>query len=481
MPLVVGADSSTQSTKVEVRDAETGRRWGHGRRPHPETIPPRSEQDPSSWWAAMIQAIHEAGRYNVAAMSVCGQQHGLVGLDREGQPVHPAKLWNDTESADQAAALVDGLGPEVWAQAVGSVPVASYTISKLAWLREREPDAYARLEHILLPHDWLTWRLTGHMVTDRGDASGTGYWSPSEGRWRPDLLRLIDPDRDWLEALPLVLAPTEPAGPLVQRSARPLGLDGVDVIIGPGTGDNMGAALGTNLQPGDVLVSLGTSGVVSTVSTHPVTDPSGAVAGFADATGRWLPLVCTLNAMKVIDTMSRLLGVEPTQLGELAAEGPPGAGGVSLVPYFDGERTPNRPYASGTLLGLRSSTTTTQIARAAVEGVVCGILDGLDALQVAGPLEGRLLLVGGGARLAAFGRVLADLAQRPVTVPSDDEPAAVGACVQAAAVLLGRPPGEVASAWDLGQGQVIDPTLDPSTAEAVRAAYGRARDLFGAD
>jgi xylulokinase len=246
----------------------------------------------------------------------------------------------------------------------------------------------------------------------------------------------------------------------------------------------MGAALGTNLQPGDVLISLGTSGVVSTVSTHPVTDPTGAVAGFADATGRWLPLVCTLNAMKVIDTMSKLLGVEPAQLGELAADGPPGAGGVLLVPYFDGERTPNRPYASGTLLGLRTSTTTTHVARAAVEGVVCGILDGLDALQqtgVAGLLEGRLLLVGGGARLGAFGRVLADLAQRPVTVPSDDEPAAVGACVQAAAVLLGRPPGEVASAWDLGQGQVIDPTLDPSTAEAVRAAYGRARDLFGAD
>jgi xylulokinase len=428
----------------------------------------------------MIQAIHEAGRYNVAAMSVCGQQHGLVGLDRDGQPVHPAKLWNDTESADQAAALMDDLGAEVWAQAVGSVPVASLTITKLAWLREREPDAYRRLEHVLLPHDWLTWRLTGHMVTDRGDASGTGYWSPSEGRWRPDLLRLIDPDRDWLDALPVVLAPTEPAGPLLQRSARPLGLDGVDVIIGPGTGDNMGAALGTNLQPGDVLISLGTSGVVCTVSPHPVVDPTGAVAGFADATGRWLPLVCTLNAMKVIDTLSRLLGVDPAQLGELALDAPAGAGGLTLVPYLDGERTPNRPYASGSLLGLRSSTTTVQVARAAVEGVVCGVLDGLDALQATGVTgvtgDGRLVLAGGGARLPAFGRVLADLAQRPVTIPAEAEPAAVGACVQAAAVLLGRPPTEVASAWNLGGGQIIDPILDPSTAEAVRAAYAQARD-----
>jgi xylulokinase len=216
---------------------------------------------------------------------------------------------------------------------------------------------------------------------------------------------------------------------------------------------------------------------VCTVSSRPVADPTGAVAGFADATGRWLPLVCTLNAMKVIDTVSRLLGVEPVQLGELALDAPAGAGGVVLVPYLDGERTPNRPDASGTLLGLRTSTTTVQVARAAVEGVVCGLLDGLDALRettTAG--EGRLLLVGGGARLAAFGRVLADLAQRPVTIPDESEPAAVGACVQAAAVLLGRPPTEVASAWNLGQGQVLDPTLDPTTAEAIRAAYAAARD-----
>ncbi|HSS11997.1 MAG TPA: FGGY family carbohydrate kinase, partial [Acidimicrobiales bacterium] len=164
MPLVLGVDSSTQATKVEVRDAETGKPWGAGRRLHPDTSPPRSEQDPSAWWGAFVQAVHEAARYNVAAISVAGQQHGLVGLDGEGRPVHPAKLWNDTESSDQAAALVEKLGAEAWARAVGTVPVASLTVTKLAWLRDRQPAAFRQLRHVLLPHDWLTWRLTGRMV-----------------------------------------------------------------------------------------------------------------------------------------------------------------------------------------------------------------------------------------------------------------------------------------------------------------------------
>jgi xylulokinase len=239
----------------------------------------------------------------------------------------------------------------------------------------------------------------------------------------------------------------------------------------------MGAALGTNLQPGDVLMSLGTSGVVCTVSPRPVADATGAVAGFADATGRWLPLVCTLNAMKVVETVARLLGVESTQLGELARDAVAGAGGVVLVPYFDGERTPNRPDATGTMVGLRSSTTTVQVARAAVEGVVCGLLDGLDALRATGvPVDGRLVLVGGGAQLSAFPRVLADLAQRPVMVPDHPEPVALGACVQAAATLLRTRPADVAAAWQLGGGHITDPTLDPDTAASVRAAYAAARD-----
>src|SRR4051812_14446408 len=195
MALVAGIDSSTSATKVEVLDAETGRRWGRGRESHPPTgTPPRSEQDPGAWWSALIQAFHAAGRYDdVAALSVAGQQHGMVALDDGLDVLRPAKLWNDTESATEAAALVEQLGAEAWATAAGSVPTASFTVTKLAWLRAHEPDTYARLAAVALPHDWLTFRLTGRLVTDRGDASGTGYWSPSEGRWRRDLLALVDP------------------------------------------------------------------------------------------------------------------------------------------------------------------------------------------------------------------------------------------------------------------------------------------------
>jgi xylulokinase len=478
MTLVLGVDSSTQSTKVEVRDTETGTRWGTGRRPHPETTPPRSEQEPAGWWEALVQAVHEAARYDVSAISVAGQQHGLVVLDGDAQVVRPAKLWNDTESAPEAAELVDRLSPEAWAAACGLVPVASFTITKLAWLRGHEPKSYARLASVLLPHDWLTWRLTGRLVTDRGDASGTGYWSPAEGRWRTDLLALVDPDRDWVEALPVVLAPNEPAGPLLPAAARPLGLEGLDVMVGPGTGDNMAAALGVGLHVGDVAVSIGTSGTVFSVSPIASADSSGAVAGFADATGRYLPLVATLNASKVTDTIARLLGCEDhAAFDRLALAGPAGAGGVVLVPYLDGERTPNRPTATGSLVGLRSDVDGSQVARAAVEGVVCGLLDGLDALHRVGAVTqgGRLVLVGGGARSAAYRRVLADLAQRPVVIPEEAEHVAVGACVQAAAVLEGVPPEAVADRWGLGRGPEVAPEIGADQAAEVRAAYAAAR------
>jgi xylulokinase len=461
-----------------VRDAETGKLWGRGRHPHPPTTPPRSEQNPSSWWAALVQSVHDAARYNIAAISVAGQQHGMVATHSDGTVLRPAKLWNDTESATQAQQLVDEVGAKAWAAACGSVPVPAFTVTKLAWLRDNEPDAFHRLGHVLLPHDWLTWRLTGRMVTDRGDASGTGYWSPAEGRWRPDLLRLIDSEKDWADALPSVLAPMEVAGPLQPSAAKPLGMQGLDVVVGPGTGDNMAAALGIGLQPGDLVLSVGTSGTAFAVVERATADPSGAVAGFADATGRFLPLVCTLNATKVTDAFARFLGVDETGFSELALSAPAGANGVVLVPYLDGERTPNRPDATGTLAGVRSNTTRADIARAAVEGVVCGLLDGVDALAEAGvpTATGRVFLVGGGARSAAYQRVVADLTQWPIVVPDlSAEHVATGACVQAAAVLQSRPPEEVAADWKLGAGDVVEPdsTVD---AASIRAAYTAMRD-----
>ena len=460
MPLVAGVDSSTTACKVELRDADTGELVASGRAPHPPTTPPRSEQDPRAWRQALDDALDQLGR-RPDAIAIAGQQHGLVVTDGAGAVLRPAKLWNDTESADDADELVAALGAERWASACGSVPVPAFTITKLRWLRRTEPDVFTRIARLSLPHDWLTSQLTGAHTTDRGDASGTGWWSPREGRYRHDLLALVDDGRGWDDAVPRVLGPNEPAGEW----------DGIPV--GPGTGDNMAAALGLGLRPGDLALSLGTSGTAYCVSDEPTADETGAVAGFADATGRFLPLVCTLNATKVTDAVARLLGVDAEGFDALALAGP--AGGVTVVPHLDGERTPNRPHATGTITGLRSDVSREQLARAAVEGVVCNLLAGADQLARWEPRSatGRVVLVGGGARSAACRRVVADLVGRPVLVPDVGEPVARGAAVQAAAVLTGASVDDVAAAWGLGMAATVepDPTVDR---DAIRDAYERA-------
>ena len=508
--LVAGIDSSTQSTKVELRRLDDGTLAAEGRAPHPPVEPPRSEQNPEAWWAALAEALSRCGERlsEVAAVSVAAQQHGLVVLDAAGSPLRPAKLWNDTESAPQAAALVDRLGPEAWARACGSVPTASFTVTKLAWLMEREPGLADRIDALMLPHDYLTFRLTGARATDRGDASGTGWYDPAADCYRPDLLALAagsgglngsdgsgepaklgglsepsgsveagglsEPggsDR-WTRCLPRVLGPTEAAGEVTAEAAAATGLP-AGIPVAAGTGDNMAAALGLGLRPGDLALSLGTSGTAYAVSEDPACDPTGHVAGFCDATGRHLPLVCTLNATRVTDAVAAWLGLDPAGLAAAALESPPGAAGTVLVPYFDGERTPNRPDATGTLYGLRTATTRADLARAAHEGVVCGLLAGVDALRAAGAAaEGRWHLVGGGARSPAYRRVAADLAQKPIRVPAAAEIVAAGACVQAAAQ-VGLPLGDAPEAWALGAGADTNP--DPAVdAPAIRAAYAQA-------
>ncbi len=459
MPLVVGVDSSTSACKVEVRDADTGALVASGRAAHPATTPPRSEQHPSAWWDALYRLLEEHASA-AAALSVAAQQHGMVVLDDDHRVLRPAKLWNDTESAPQAERLVEELGPDAWAKLVGSVPVASFTITKLSWLREHEPAVFDRLRHVLLPHDWLTFELTGELVTDRGDASGTGYWAPESGAYSSRVLALVGLTDG---VTPAVLGPTTPAG--AWRGA----------VVGPGTGDNMAAALGLGLRPGDLALSLGTSGTAFAVSDRPSADPTGAIAGFADATGRFLPLACTLNATKATDTIARLLGADTEHFDALALAARPGADGVVLVPHLDGERTPNRPAATGTLHGLRSDATPEQIARAAVEGVVCNLLEAADALaSTDAATDGRVFLIGGGARSAAYQRVVADLTGRAVVVPETDELVACGAAVQAAAVLQGCSFDDLAAAWALGTGHTVepDPTVDHA---AIRGAYADAR------
>jgi len=481
VPVVCGVDSSTQATKVDLRDLESGSLVGSGRAPHPATSPPRSEQDPSTWWDALVLALREAlvdatsrgvRAADVVALAVAGQQHGLVVLDHDGDVIRPAKLWNDTESAADARYLVEQRGAADWAQACGSVPVAAFTVTKLAWLRRNERRAFDRVAHVMLPHDWLNYRLTGAIVTDRGDASGTGYWSPSGDGYRPDLLELVDDEVDWLPRLPVVHRASAVAGELLGSRATELGLPaGIPVAVG--TGDNMAGALGIGMTAGDVAVSLGTSGTIFALHDLPTHDATGAVAGFADATDRFLPLVCTLNATLVTDTLARLLSVGHADLDALALSAPVGSAGMVLVPYLAGERTPDRPGASGSLHGIRPDATPQSLARAAFEGVICGLLEGGEALRAVGvPLaDGRLILLGGGARSAAYPDVLAGLSGRPVSIPAIPEPVAKGAAILGGAVAASSTVAAVVDRWDSETWATVTSDLGAGQAAEIRARY----------
>jgi xylulokinase len=467
MTLVAGVDSSTQSCKVVVRNAESGALVREGRAPHPDG----TEVDPAAWEAALRTAIGEAGGLDdVAAVAVGGQQHGMVCLDDAGEVVRPALLWNDTRSAQAASDLTAELGGgRAWADAVGLVPVASFTVTKLRWLAEHEPANAERTAAVCLPHDWLTWQLAGApgldaLVTDRGDASGTGYWSPAEEAYRPDLLQRAF---GRTPVLPRVLGPADPAGTVAWAGTT-------GATLGPGTGDNAAAALGINAEPGDVVLSIGTSGVVSTVSTTPSADPSGTVAGFADATGNFLPLVVTLNAARVLDATARLLGVDHEQLSRLALSAPAGAGGLVLVPYLEGERTPDRPTSTGAVHGLTLATSDpAHLARAAVEGLLCGLADGLEAIAAQGNPVRRVLLVGGGARSEAVRRLAPAVLGVPVLVPPPGEYVADGAARQAAWVLAG---GDTPPVWPATSTETYE--ADPTP--AVRERYAEVRDLTAA-
>ncbi|GAA1776429.1 xylulokinase [Streptomonospora arabica] len=461
--LVAGVDSSTQGTKVVVRDADTGVLVRRAQAPHPDG----TEIEPRHWWDALLKVCGDGMLDDVVAIGVGAQQHGMVAVDGEDRVVRPALLWNDTRSAGAAQDLVAELGgPAEWARAVGSVPVASLTVTKLRWLAEHEPDNAARTRRVMLPHDWLTWRLRGETdpVTDRGDASGTGYFDTAEGTYRPDLLRLAF-GRD-LE-VPRVARPAENAG-----AVRVPGLPEI-ATVAPGTGDNMAAALGLEARPGDVVVSLGTSGTAFAVADKPVADASGLVTGFADATGRFLPLVATLNAARVLDAGARMLGTDLEEFGRLALSAPSGAEGLTLLPYLDGERTPNLPDATGRLDGMtRANLHPAAIARAFVEGMLCGLADAVDALTAQDVPVHRVLLIGGAARSEAVRAIAPQILGRPVVVPEPGEYVADGAARQAAWVLAGTAePPEWAGP---GSAQVYE--ADP--APGVRERYSRARNAL---
>jgi len=424
--LVAGIDSSTQSCKVVVCDSQTGTVVRSAAAPHPSG----TEIDPEQWWIALQRAISDAGGFDdVAAVSIAAQQHGMVCLDEAGAVVRPALLWNDTRSSSQADDLVAEFGgPDWWAAEFGVVPVASFTVSKLRWLADHEPRNADATAAVCLPHDWLTWRMSGSvdiasLCTDRSDASGTGYFSVIRGEYIDDVLRSALRGRQ--PRLPRLLAPNEAAG----RTAS-------GVLLGPGAGDNAAAALGLSATVGDCMVSLGTSAVVSAVSQTPAHDPEGVVAGFADATGRYLPLVCTLNGAPMLTTVAAMLGVDAAEFSRLALSAPSGADGLVWVPYFAGERSPNLPNASGALHGATTGNLTpANVARAAVEGLLASITYCMQKTTDQGIPAEQVQLLGGAARSEAVRSIAPAILGRPVLVPNPAEFVALGAARQAAWVL----------------------------------------------
>ena len=498
--LVAGVDTSTQSCKVRVTEARTGRLVRFGKAPHPAG----TSVDPMAWWKAFQEASAQAGGLDdVSALSVGGQQHGMVLLDRQGRVIRDALLWNDTRSAPDADDLIirlaksetdgpnkdpdsdQGLamqGKQAWVRAVGSSPVASLTITKVAWVSRMEPDHAKAIAAICLPHDWLSWVIAGHgpaadpgaepgledLFTDRSDASGTGYYDPAADSYRRDLLAMALPaGMAERVILPKVLDPHQVGAKADPRIA------GRDVpggcIIAPGGGDNAMTALGLAMQVGDVSISLGTSGVAAAVSPVPAYDMSASVTGFADATGHWLPLACTINASRILDAGLAALGTDYDGLANLAEKSSPGAEGITLIPYFDGERTPNRPDAHARLEGLTlANTTRTNLARAFVEGLLCSQRDCLELLKRLGTTVSKILLVGGGAKSPAVRAYAPGILGMDVQLPRPDEYVAIGAARQAAWTLTGE---EEPPAWPVD----IETTLTGSPCEQVYQQYLRWR------
>ena len=462
--VVVGVDSSTQSCKVVSVDADTGELLQLRSAPHPDG----TSIDPKRWWDAFEQAgggSSAAGEGNVLALGVSAQQHGMVALDRAGMPVHDALLWNDVRSAPQAAALTEKYGASMWASEIGMVPVASFTITKLAWLHENRPELAARVEQVLLPHDWLTWNILGRpaeATTDRSDASGTGYFSVHSSEYRLDLLEAA---LGRSARVPRVLGPSERAG------VSPGG-----VIVSAGAGDNAAAALGLGAAEGDVVVSIGTSGTVFASTAARIADASGSVAGFADAAGGQLPLLATINGARTLVATAHMLDVDIERFGALALSAPIDADGLLLLPYLDGERTPNLPDATGSLTGMRrANMRPANVAQASVLGLVCSLADALDSLRRQGVPVRQVILIGGGSQSPAVQKIAADVFGVPVVLPAPGEYVALGAARQAAWALDGDLPQ-----WKREIATELEPSAARDWAVDVRARYAEQRQtLYG--
>lgn len=472
----LGLDCGTQSTKALLLDADSGAELAVGRAEHGLISRPDGtrEQDPRWWTDAAVSAVREAlaltGRVEVAGIGVSGQQHGLVALDRYGQPLRPAKLWNDTTTAQECERLTARVGGAAAVHAAtGNIFLSGYTAPKLEWLRVHEPETYAEAAAFCLPHDYLNLWLTGEMVTEPGEASGTAYFDVRARRYADAVLAALDPDRDWGAALPRVQPSLSVVGLIRDDVADALGLSPTIPVTGGG-GDNMCAAIGVGaVVEGPVVMSLGTSGTAFGYSAVPAIDPLHEVSAFCDSTGGWLPLACVLNCTVPLDWARGLFGLDHAGFDRLVGSTPAGASGLLFLPYLDGERTPDRPDAAGELRGLRATHGPAEICRAVLEGVTAGLAHALGALGRTGATADRILLVGGGARNATWGQLLANWLGLPIDRPAVAEAAARGAALQAAHVVDGTP---------LRRPVAFDARWEPAVHDQVVDAAGRYAELI---
>lgn len=470
MTLVAGIDSSTQSCKVVIRDLETGKVVREGRSGHPAG----TQVDPEKWWQALLEAFIDAGGIDdVAAMSVGAQMQGMICLAEDGTVVRDAMLWNDNTCARALDNLNEEFGAEEWISRTGQPLSVSSTVAKVRWVRDNEPENAKLTAAVCLPHDYLTWRLRGfgpgnpgldQLTTDRSDAAGTAYWSGDQDDWQWDLLELGLGKR---AILPKILGPHDSAG----KTAA--GLPGVPegIVLGVGGGDNALGALALGLEVGDAVLSIGTSGTVYARTDKVVHDYNHVVASYAAATGDQLPLMATLNAARDLDAATRILGRDHAEIASLAMQGEPGAGGITVLPYFEGERTPYLPDARASIHGLSlDNFNPRNLARAMVEGMVCSLVVGLNAVIDCGVPVERLYIIGGAARNAAVQQILPQVTEVPIVAPAPGEYVTVGSAMQAAAALNGEFPS-----WERSQQEVPAQEVRPEIMaqhEAAKHALG---------
>jgi len=467
MSLFIGIDSGTQSVKAVVLDLESGRVVAEARAPHRliDGLPAgHMEQHPRDWVAALETVIADvAGRIErsrVRGIGVSGQQHGFVPLDAKGEVIRPAKLWCDTSTAPECAILTRKLGgPKAVLRKTGMPFLPGYTAPKILWMKRHEPANFRRLRHVLLPHDYLNFYLTGNYFMEHGDASGTALMDVRRRIWSAEAAGAVD--RNLIDWLPPLSASHEAAGTLSGPIARLHGFP-AGVVVSAGGGDNMMGAIGTgNVVPGIITASFGTSGTIYAHASKPVVDPGGEIAGGCSSTGGWLPLLCTMNVTTVTERIRALFDFDHAALDMAVAATPAGAGGVVVLPYLAGERTPNVPDGSGVILGLdQDNITSGHLARAAMEGVTLGMNYGLRRLAELGVKAREIRVTGGGARSPAWRQIMADVFGVPVVAMVEDEGAALGAALQAAWCVARRSGRKDARISEFTEGTVA---LDEST------------------